>query len=386
MLNINSEIIQRAPRRAVRYGVIAIAAVALFGVALFGVYRRPAGEPGIGSIKEYLREAGGITVDAAGDLYLSIIVDQTQNNAGQVVKAGADGELRTVAGNGAYGVPVFGAAAQSPLVRPEHIAVDDAGNLYIATIIASVLKVSAEGNLSLAAGNDRLGIPIPGPATSSPMIGQLNLAADGAGNLYIADFGNYLVLKVDPAGNLSIIAGNGLEGEPRPGPATASPLSDPRGMAVDSAGNLYLGQSYIESAKISKSWVVKITPQGMLSIVAGSGKDGDLVPGPASASPLNLLYPSIQQALAVDAADNLYIGSWYQVAKVTPDGALSIFAGNGQPASKTNVLLPGPGMATFSPLLVWRGIAMDGGDNLYVFGIDTVVKITPEGWLTVVTD
>ena len=89
---------------------------------------------------------------------------------------------------------------------------------------------------------------------------------DGAGNLYIADSGNDVVEKVTPAGTLSVVAGTGSQGAPTPGPATSSDLNDPSGVAVDGAGNLYIAYFGNE--------VEKVTPAGMLSVVVGTGNEG----------------------------------------------------------------------------------------------------------------
>jgi hypothetical protein len=360
--------------------------MALLTMAITGSARDPGdafSQPD--SAADLLSSAGGVAVDAVGNLYLSTEVAASRGRVGLVLKADAKGNFSVVAGNGQYGGPIPGPATASPLIKPDSLAVDTAGNLYISTIVASVLKVASAGALSIVAGNDRLSLPVGGPVSITNLLrGELQLAADRADNLFVADFDNHVVVRIASDGSRAIIAGNGENGDPLPGPATSSPLSDPRGMALDSAGNLYLGQSHVVSNKSSRSWVVKITPSGILSIVAGNGEDGELVAGPAGASALNLLAPSIQQSVAVDAADNLYVASWNKVAKISPEGLLSIVAGNGRFGLPTTVPTPGPALE--SPLLAWRGIAVDGRGNLYVIGQTTVAKVTPSGTLSILLD
>ena len=92
------------------------------------------------------------------------------------------------------------------------------------------------------AGDGEIGAPEPGPADRSRIGWPAGLAVDAAGSVYIADSWNDVVLKVAPDGILSIIAGSGnsMDPEPRPGPALASPLPSPAGIAVDAAGNVFV--------------------------------------------------------------------------------------------------------------------------------------------------
>jgi DNA-binding beta-propeller fold protein YncE len=90
------------------------------------------------------------------------------------------------------------------------------------------------------AGTGSSGASMAGPATSSPLSNPTGVAVDAAGDVYIADTGNNVVEKVTPDGTLSIIAGTGNQGLPTPGPATSSDLLSPYGVAIDSSGNLYI--------------------------------------------------------------------------------------------------------------------------------------------------
>ncbi|MDQ2728045.1 MAG: hypothetical protein M3Y91_09340 [Actinomycetota bacterium] len=313
----------------------------------------------------------GVAVDGAGDLFIA----DTSNDVVERVTSG--GTLSIVAGTGATsGPPIPGPAAKSSLGTAAGVAVDTAGNLYIADETNhAVEKVTPSGILSIVAGIvGNYGPPTPGPATFSELGGpggsqSFGVAVDAAGDLYIADSANEVVEKVTPAGILSIVAGSaGKSGPPTPGPATSSELGYPQGVAVDAAGNLYIADNGV---------VEKVTSGGILSVFAGNGKPGPPTPGPATSSELGYLH-----GVAVDTAGNLYIADTGNsvVEKVTPAGILSIVAGTGQPGPPT------PGPATSSELGTRAGVAVDAAGNLYIAdaGNSVVEKVTPAGTLSIV--
>jgi secreted PhoX family phosphatase len=131
-----------------------------------------------------------------------------------------------------------------------------------------VEEVTPGGKLFVVAGNGRKGPPTPGPATSSDLDQPSGVAVDSRGDLFIADPGNAAVEEVTRDGVLSVAAGVvGKAGAPTPGPATSSHLDGPDGVAVDSSGNLFI-------ADWLNLVVEKVSPAGMLSIVAGNGQEG----------------------------------------------------------------------------------------------------------------
>ena len=254
------------------------------------------------------------------------------------------------------------------------------------TPLLRLVTPAQEGTLSILAGTGSLGTPTPGPATSSALGGLDGLAVDSSGNTFIADASNNKVFKITSGGALSVFAGTGTGGSfgsappaITPGPATSADLSGPSGLAVDSSGNLYV-------AVTDSRQIVKITPSGTLSIVAGTGQWFDpfvwprtapvLSPGPATSVDLNR--PS---GVAVDAAGNLYIvdTGYEQILKVTAGGTLSVVAGTGSYGAPT------PGAATSSALSFPSGIAVDSSGNLYIAesGANKVLKVTTGGTLSV---
>src|SRR5262249_33445202 len=153
-----------------------------------------------------------------------------------------------------------------------------------------------------------------GIATAAQLSSPGGLARDSAGNLYIADTDNHRIRKVTPDGLITTVAGSGrLGSEGVGGPAVAAELNRPRGQAVDAFGNLYL-------ADTGNHRVLKVTPTGTINLLAGAGVaglSGD--GGAATAAQLNS-----PQSVAVDAAGNVYIADTgnHRVRKITPTGMI----------------------------------------------------------------
>ena len=201
------------------------------------------------------------------------------------------GIISTVAGNGISGYNGDGILATSAeLYGPNGVAVDSAGNLYIAeTLDSRIRKVTAAtGDISTVAGNGTTGYSEDGvAATSAELKNPTGVAVDGAGNLYIADLNSNRVRMVTAAtGDISTAAGNGTGGFNEDGvPATSAELALPYGVAVDGAGNLYI-------ADFGNNRIRMVTAAtGVISTVAGNGTGGFNADGVAATSAE--LYPPL---------------------------------------------------------------------------------------------
>lgn len=264
---------------------------------------------------------GALAVDGDGNLY---IADSGDNQV--VVKVTPGGTLSIVAGvQGQFGKTITpGPATAAALFGPSGLAVDASGNLFITLLWQAVVaKVDTSGSLSVVAGVPSV-FSTPtfgGPATESALHMPMGVARDTAGTTYIADTGNRLVERVDASGEISRLAGRPeTAGDPFDAPAQWVPLRAPAGLALDSTGHLFIADAVANK-------VVKVNLISRdLKVVAGNGNKGAPTPGAATASALD--GPS---GVAVDPAGNVYIGDTYnhRILKVTPEGALSFFAGTG---------------------------------------------------------
>ncbi|MEU6273045.1 NHL repeat-containing protein [Streptomyces populi] len=287
-----------------------------------------------------------------------------------------DGTIITAAGNGEAGFVVDGGpAVGTKLSSPRGVAVDREGNLYIADLSNHrIRKVTPGGIITTVAGNGQAGfVSDGGPAVATKLHTPQSVAVDGSGSLYIADYSNHRVRKVTPDGIITTVAGNGQAGFVSDGgPAVATKLHHPIGVAVDGSGSLYI-------ADYSNHRVRKVTPDGIITTVAGNGQAGFVSDGgPAVATKLHHPW-----GLAVDEDGNLYIGDRYnhRVRKVTPSGIITTVAGNG---IASYVADGGPAVAT--SLHYPTGVAVDRSGNLYIGDGHNhrVRKVTPGGIITTV--
>ena len=183
-------------------------------------------------------EPRGCATNPQGDVFVA------ETGANQVVKVDPSGAVTTVAGTGRAGFSGDnGPATSAELSAPEGLAVDQQGNLYIADAGNNrVRKVTPDGVLTTIAGNGNAGSAGDGGrAVTAELFIPTGLAVDAHGILYIADSANNKVRKVDLAGNISTLAGNGQAGfAGDSGSATSAQLNNPVALAVDRAGNLYV--------------------------------------------------------------------------------------------------------------------------------------------------
>jgi sugar lactone lactonase YvrE len=248
----------------------------------------------------------GVTADVAGNLYIA----DNENHRVRKVSA-ATGIITTIAGNGTDGYSGDGGPATSAeLYGPSGVAVDTAGNLYIGdSDNCTVRKVNSAGVITTVAGEGPSNCGFSGdggPATSAELGSLHGIVTDGAGDLYIADTNNCVIRKVNGAGVITTVAGiaynsnsNVCGDSGNGGPAGLATLDNPYGLAFDAAGNLYIGDAYSCAIR-------EINTAGIINSVAGEGTNscgytGD--GGPATLAELNS-----PNGVAVDPAGNLYIG------------------------------------------------------------------------------
>ncbi|MBD9722498.1 RICIN domain-containing protein [Streptomyces caniscabiei] len=256
----------------------------------------PGGDNGLATAAQ-LSFPRGLAVDSAGALYIA------DSGNHRIRKVTADGKMSTVAGTGAgtYGGD-GGLATAAHLNLPMDVAVDSDGSLYITDFNNHrVRRVTTDRKISTFAGTAS---PGPGgdggPAGSAQLRNPHGVAVDGAGNVYIADQNNHRVRMVAADKTISTVAGTGVAKHGGDnGPATAAQLNLPVGVVVDSAGNLYIADQGNQRVRM-------VAADKTISTVAGTGvakHGGDN--GPATAAQLNNPY-----GLAVDCVDALYIADY----------------------------------------------------------------------------
>jgi uncharacterized protein (TIGR03437 family) len=258
-------------------------------------------------------------MDSAGNLY---IADTANNVVREVAKSGI---ITTFAGNGtAGGNGDGGAATSAQLNAPQGVAVDSSGNVYIAdTANGRVRKVSASGTISTVAGSGAIGYGGDGgAATSAQLYTPSAVAVDAAGNLYIADFSNNRIRKVSTSGTITTVAGNGNSGFTGDGgPATSANLDTPSGVAVDAAGNIYI-------ADTGNNRIRQVNASGLITTVAGNGLPGFSGDGGVAVI-AQLGNPA---SVAVDSSGNLYVADGgAHVRKIYASGFIFTIAGTGTP-------------------------------------------------------
>ncbi|MFD8232973.1 RICIN domain-containing protein [Streptomyces sp. NPDC059696] len=235
-----------------------------------------------------------VAVDSAGAVYIA------DGNNHRVRKVTPDGRISTVVGTGAAGFSGDdGPATAARLNLPTGVAVDSGGTLYVSEYHNNrVRKITTDGRISTFVGTGAVGAGGDGgPAVSAQLNRPHALAVDGTGALYIADYANHRVRKVTADGKISTVAGAGASGfSGDDGPATAARLNGPVGVAVDSAGDLYI-------ADYGNHRVRRVAADEKISTVAGTGTAGFGGDG-GPAAKAQLYHP---YGLALDCVDTLYI-------------------------------------------------------------------------------
>ena len=293
-----------------------------------------------------------VAVDGLGNVYIA------DRNNHRIRKVDSTGTITTIAGTGERGFGGDGGpATQAQLANPGGVAVDGLGNVYISdSLNQRIRKVDPSGIISTIAGTGERGFGGDGgPAAAARLYNPHGVTIDSGGSLYISDWGNHRIRRVDPSGTISTIAGTGERGFGGDGgPATAAQLSYPNGVALDSGGNVYI-------ADISNHRIRKVDLSGIISTFAGTGErgfggDG----GPAVEAQLYSPY-----GVATDVAGSLYIADFgnHRIRRVDPSGTITTIAGTGERGFGGD-----GGPATQAQLANPRGIAVGGGGNVYIAG------------------
>lgn len=288
-------------------------------------------------------------IDPAGN----VLIAEFASN--RIRRVAPDGTISTLAGTGVAGFSGDNGPAGAAQVRqPTDIAIDGNGNIYFAdSTNYRIRRITPAGVVSTVAGRGTAGFSgDTGPATNAQFNPPVGLALDTSGTLYVSDQANHRVRRITASGTIVTFAGTGTAGSSGDGgAATGAQLNSPSGVAVDSAGGVFI-------ADTTNHRIRKVTAAGVITTVVGTGVAGFSGDGgPAIAAQL-----SGPQGIAVDAAGNLYIADTNnnRLRRVTPGGVISTIAGS------TGGFRGDGGPAAAAWLLQPRKVALDDAGQIYV--------------------
>lgn len=301
----------------------------------------------------------GVAVDSSGNVYVA----DTRNN--RIRKVSPAGDVTTLAGTSSAGF-ANGTGIAASFNRPTGVAVDASGNVFVADMGNNCIrKITAAGVVTTFAGSG-VGGSTNGTGTSAEFNNPKGVAVDSSGNLYVADTKNQIIRKVTSAGVVSTFAGSGIGGF-TDGTGTAAQFSWPTGVAVDSASAL------VYVADHSNHSIRKITAAGAVTTLAGTGTR-TFANGTGTAAGFE--YPT---GLTVDSSGNVYVvesrGS--RIRKITSAAVVTTLAGSGSDGYVE-------GTGTAARFGKPHGVAVDGSGNLYIGDTlnQRLRKVTSSGVVT----
>jgi sugar lactone lactonase YvrE len=318
---------------------------------------------GVGTAARFLSPYG-ITRDASGNLF---VVDSDNHSIRRIA---TDTTVTTFAGGFTENGSTDGSASVARFNNPIAGSSDSAGNLFIADYANhTIRKITPTGTVSTFAGTAGSSGTTNGTGAAARFNTPAGVVMGPGGILYVADYGNHTIRKITSAGVVTTFAGSGGFAGSTNG-TTAARFNNPRGLAFDSAGNLYV-------ADYNNHIIRKITSTGTVSTIAGAAGTPGSTNGNGTSARFNFPY-----GIAVDASGNLFVSDWgnHTIRKIATNGDVTTVAGSAGISGSAN------GTVGTSRLNRPTGIAFDSAGNLYVADRfnHTIRKLTSAGTMTTV--
>jgi sugar lactone lactonase YvrE len=312
-------------------------------------------------IDEYLT---GVAVDAAGNVF---VADTGENEICTISTASL---VTTLAGS-TYSTSGSseGPGNVAQFDGPSRVAADNAGNIFVADFLNDTIrKITQAGNVSTLAGTAGGAGTADGLGGAARFYEPSGVAADNAGNVYVSDTGNHTIRKITPAGLVSTLAGSAGNSGSADGTGSSAQFNDPTGLAVDAASNIYV-------ADTGNNTIRKVTPTGIVSTLAGTAGVYGSANGIGSAAQFR-----VPDDVAVDTGGNVFVADTYNdtIRAISPAGVVSTLAGAVETAGSAD------GTGSAAKFDVPSGLAVDTAGYIFVADTqnDTIREITPDGVVT----
>jgi len=199
---------------------------------------------------------GGVAIDSSGNLYVA-------DDGNYTIRKISGGTVSTLAGTAGIQGEKDGLGANAQFYDPQNLAVDSAGNIYVADGKGNVIrKVTPGGNVTTFAGSGTAG-SIDGQGIAAEFDDPTGIAVDASGNVYVADFGNDTIRMISPAGAVTTLAGLAQSSGSTDGAGQGARFDGPAGVAVDGFGNVYVADSNNDTIR-------RVSPGGYVTTIAGA--------------------------------------------------------------------------------------------------------------------